>query len=209
MYTAVNAPAALAAFIADVEELVDEHLDSKSAARGVEARLAPLVRDPGWLADQYREADASKYRTHLIAVAPSRRFSVLSLVWLPGQVTAVHDHITWCVVGVLQGKEREQRYGLRQGTDTDRWLVPLENTELEPGSCSVLIPPEENIHQVRNAGESLAISIHVYGADIAQWGSSINQCFDDLPIRSGDETGIEIPWRRSRLLDTQPPEKRR
>jgi len=140
----------------------------------------------------------------LIAVAPSRRFSVLSLVWLPGQVTAIHDHISWCVVGVLQGKEREQRYGLRQGAGTSRWLVPLETTELEPASCSVLIPPEENIHRVRNAGESLAISIHVYGADIAVWGSSINQCFDDLPIRSGDEAGIAIPWRQTRLLDTPP-----
>jgi predicted metal-dependent enzyme (double-stranded beta helix superfamily) len=199
MYTAVNTPNALADFIEDIERLLDAVPDPQPVVRGVEARLAPLLFDPGWLTEEYREADAARYRTHLIAVAPSRRFSVLSLVWLPGQVTPIHDHITWCVVGVLQGKEREHLYGLRQGPDTDRWLVPLQTTELDPGNRSVLIPPEENIHQVCNAGNSLAISIHVYGADIAVWGSSINQCFDELPIRAGDDTGIAIPWRQTRL----------
>ena len=198
MYAVSNMPAALAGFIDDVERLFFGLAGTESVARGVQARLPALLRDSSWLAAEYREADPAHYRTHLLAVAPSQRFSVLALVWLPGQVTAIHDHITWCVVGVLQGIEREQRYGLRQSQESGRWLLPLETTELGCGSCSSLVPPEENIHQVRNAGETLAISIHVYGADISVWGSSINQCFDDLPVRPGDGTGVAIPWRRSR-----------
>src|SRR5271165_5748283 len=103
MYAASNMPAELAGFIHDVERLHSGLPATEMVARGVQAGLPTLLRDPSWLAAEYREADPEHYRTHLLAVAPSRRFSVLSLVWLPGQVTAIHDHITWCVVGVLQG----------------------------------------------------------------------------------------------------------
>lgn len=192
-------PATLAAFIGDVETLVARETQPERVARGVQARVPKLLSDPGWLAPEYRQPDPIHYRCHVVAVAPSRRFSVLSLVWLPGQATLIHDHIAWCAVGVLQGLEREQRYNLRQAPDGSRHLVPLEVTELPAGHCSILVPPEENIHQVRNAGDTLAISIHVYGADLSIWGSSINQCFDDLPIRAGDHSGVSVPWRQTRL----------
>jgi 3-mercaptopropionate dioxygenase len=187
MYAASNVPAALAGFIDDVERSFSAQSDTESGVRGVQARLHSLLRDPSWLAAEYREADPVRYRTHLLAVAPSRRFSVLSLVWLPGQVTAIHDHITWCVVGVLQGIEREQRYGLRQGPQSGRWLLPQETTELGRGSCSSLVPPEENIHQVRNAGETLAISIRPpYPA--GRWDRRSHSVAPE-PRRPGDRAG--------------------
>jgi predicted metal-dependent enzyme (double-stranded beta helix superfamily) len=122
----------------------------------------------------------------------------MSLVWLPGQFTPIHDHISWCVVGVMEGLEFEQRYALRQGPEGDRWLVPLEGTTLPVRHTSILVPPDENIHQVRNAGDTLAISLHVYGADLQIWGTSINQCFDAVPVRTGDLSGECVPWRPTR-----------
>jgi predicted metal-dependent enzyme (double-stranded beta helix superfamily) len=44
----------------------------------------------------------------------------------------------------------------------------------------------EDIHDVTAAGDTPTISIHVYGADIEQLGSSIDRRFDDWPIRGGD-----------------------
>lgn len=192
--------AGLASFVADVEALVAIEQDPDLIAAGVRTRLARLLADREFLAPCYREPDPAHYRSHLLAVAPSRRFSVVSLVWLPGQITPIHDHICWCVVGVLQGLEREQRYSLHEGKDGERWLVPLADEAVAPGSTCALVPPTENIHQVRNAGDTLAISIHVYGDDIGLYGSSINQCFDELPIRLGDVAGAPVAWRRTRTL---------
>jgi 3-mercaptopropionate dioxygenase len=188
----------LAAFVEDLERLVSAEPDARRVALGVQERLAALLSIPGFLPPESREPDPTCYRSHLLAVAPSRRFSVLSLVWLPGQITSIHDHISWCVVGVLEGLECEQRYALRQSPEGDRWLVPLEKTTLPVGHTSILVPPEENLHQVRNAGDMLAISLHVYGADLEVWGTSINQCFDTLPVRHGDLSGECVPWRPAR-----------
>ena len=46
------------------------------------------------------------------------------------------------------------------------------------------MPPDENIHKVANGGDHgdvLTISMHVYGANIALLGSSINEVFE-LPV---------------------------
>jgi predicted metal-dependent enzyme (double-stranded beta helix superfamily) len=102
------------------------------------------------------------------------------------------------VVGVLRGVEHEQRYGLRVDEAGEHFLVLESDETLTAGHTCALIPPEENIHQVRNAGDDVAISLHVYGADIGVYGSSINQCFDELLVRRQDARGTPVAWRRIR-----------
>lgn len=186
----------LASFVEDIEHVVAREMDPHPIAAAVQARLPELLADPSFLTPEFREPWPDRYRSHLLVVAPSKRFSVVSMIWMPGQVTPIHDHICWCVVGVMQGLERERRYSLHEDNGGGRWLVPLDEDTVTPGHTCALIPPDENIHQVRNAGDSLAISIHVYGEDIGVYGSSINQCFGELPIREGDTSGAPVAWRR-------------
>jgi predicted metal-dependent enzyme (double-stranded beta helix superfamily) len=186
----------LSTFVADIEALVAVEREPHRIASGVQARLPRLLANPIFLAPEYREPWPDRYRPHLLAIAPSGRFSVVALVWLPGQITPIHDHICWCVVGVLQGLERERRYTLHEDATGARWLVPLAEEAVAPGHTCALVPPDENIHQVRNAGDGLAISIHVYGDDLTAHPSSINQCFDEVPIRPGDLSGSAVAWRR-------------
>jgi predicted metal-dependent enzyme (double-stranded beta helix superfamily) len=191
----IQVPTALETFITEVETLLAAESEPHRVTDGVRRRLAHLLESPDFLPPEQREPDPEHYRTHLLAIAPSRKFSVVALIWLPGQVTPIHDHICWCCVGVLQGLEHEQRYTLRENGAGEQWLAPLAVDVLTAGHTCALVPPDENIHQVRNAGEDLAISIHVYGDDLAIWGSSINQCFDGLPVRD-DLSGAAVAWRR-------------
>ncbi len=207
MISVPKSQTALRTFIDEVEALIASEADPHRITDGVRRRLATLLQFPEFLAPEQREPDPGHYRTHLLAVAPSRKFSVVALVWLPGQITPIHDHICWCCVGVLQGLEHEQRYSLHQATQDEsrdesgnQWLVPLDVDVLTAGHTCELVPPEENIHQVRNAGDDLAISIHVYGDDLDVWGSSINQCFDALPVRD-DRSGAPVAWRRVKGSD--------
>jgi 3-mercaptopropionate dioxygenase len=41
--------------------------------------------------------------------------------------------------------------------------------------------PPGDIHRVRNIGDDVAISMHVYGADISRLGSSVRRVYD-LPL---------------------------
>jgi 3-mercaptopropionate dioxygenase len=91
-------------------------------------------------------------------------------------VTPIHDHLSWCVVGVHQGEEAEVRYRLVD----DAYLVEQGRRSSPTGSVDGLLPPGD-IHLVRNAGPGTAISLHVYGADLHNGPSSIRRTYD-LPI---------------------------
>ena len=53
------------------------------------------------------------------------------------------------------------------------------------GHVEALEPPGD-IHAVTAGGRDIAISIHVYGADISALGSSIHRRYDELPILPAD-----------------------
>lgn len=128
------------------------------------------------LAPEQRTGDPGGYVNHTLHVEPDGSFSIIALVWLPGQVTPIHDHLTWCVFAVLQGVEREELFTLR----TDH-LTRAGVAENHVGEVSGFAPPGD-IHRVRNAGPDTAISLHVYGTDLSRVESSVRRRYD-LPVR--------------------------
>ena len=130
------------------------------------------------------EPDADHYRQHILHVDPAGRFSVVALVWLPGHETPIHDHVAWCVAGVLTGRELEHRY--------DRLAVPRGRTTLRTGATVVndtgevsVLTSGPDIHQVTCASSGKTISIHVYGADITRNGTSIQLTYDPKLVDAG------------------------
>jgi len=145
-------------------------------------RLRALLAQDGWLAPEHREPDPDRYRQHLLYVSPERTVSIVALVWLPGQTTPIHDHVSWCVVGVYEGRERETRYRAVEAGG-ERYLEEAGSIEADPGHVEVIVPSVEDIHAVTAVSEGATISIHVYGADIEARGTSIYRRFDDWPVR--------------------------
>jgi 3-mercaptopropionate dioxygenase len=134
---------------------------------------------PEILTAEQRYGDPQGYRSHLLHAELDGSFSVSALVWRPGQATAIHDHVTWCVFGVIQGDEYEERYVLRE----DGWLE-LDGTSVNAtGDVAGLAPPGD-IHRVRNVGVDTAISLHIYGTDLSRLGSSIRRVYDN-PVVAG------------------------
>jgi 3-mercaptopropionate dioxygenase len=173
--TALAGHPAFAAFVRAADASVQH-------PHAVARHLRTLVAADGWLAPADRAPGAETYRQHLLHVSPCRRLSVVALVWLPGQTTAIHDHVSWCVVGVHRGVEREERYDV-VATPTGPVLRPAGSVLAPRGHVETLIPPDGDIHAVTAAGRETAISIHVYGADIERLGSSIHRRYDDLPVQ--------------------------
>jgi predicted metal-dependent enzyme (double-stranded beta helix superfamily) len=126
-----------------------------------------------------RERDGSPdgYVCHILHTEPDGAFSVCGLVWRPGQVTPIHDHVTWCVLGVLQGVEYEELFALSASGEQ---LEELGTSSNHVGEVAGFAPPGD-IHRVRNCGDDIAISLHVYGADIDRLGSSVRRIYD-LPV---------------------------
>jgi 3-mercaptopropionate dioxygenase len=155
------------------------HADWQQTAALTAEALRTHLPGPGILNPQERAGDPDSYVSHLLHTEPDGSFSVCALVWRPGQITPVHDHVTWCVFGVLQGTEYEELYALRDGGTR---LEEVGRNANSTGEVSGFAPPGD-IHRVRNIGDGIAISLHVYGADITRLGSSVRRVYD-LPLVS-------------------------
>jgi 3-mercaptopropionate dioxygenase len=125
------------------------------------------------LSPDQRRGRADGYEQHVLHVEPDGSFSIVGLVWRPGQSTPIHDHVSWCVVAVLAGVEHEVIYEARKD---GRQVVALETATNPAGTVCGIAPPGD-IHRVWNGGDEIAISLHVYGADIGELGSSIRRCY--------------------------------
>lgn len=176
------------AFIDEVETLRRRAASDADLVPKISRRLASLNRSARWLPAEARGSVDDGYAQHVLYVSKDGGLSIAALVWKAGQMTPIHNHVAWCVVGVYEGTERETRYRLEPG-DGSPYLIQTEMRDNCAGGAGGTLADGCDIHSVANAGGSLAISIHVYGADLHRLGSSINRRFDHLPIRQAALSG--------------------
>ena len=168
----------LAELTTAVRSVVSRHADWRETARLVARELERNLPSPGVLTPEQRRGDPKGYRSYPLHTEPDGSFSIVALVWRPGQVTRVHDHVTWCVFGVIQGVEHEELFRLDEEQDV---LVEAGTNDNEAGDVSGFAPPGD-IHRVRNAGGDTAISIHIYGTDVSRIGSSVRRYYDQPEV---------------------------
>ncbi len=187
----------LANFISRMNDLVENNHEPAYIAAETADHLTELLKHPEFLEERYREPDPKRYRQHVVHVHEEGLYSIVSLVWKPGQETPIHDHRCWCVVGVLQGRELETRYDLHT-EGSAKVLVEAHNLHYTPGQVCALVPPDEDIHKVANDSEdsdTLTISMHIYGANIAVLGTSINEIFKEPVVASAAQGSVPVSWR--------------
>ena len=172
---------AISAMTAEIREVVSQRMSEPETGAGVADVLSRWITRSDLLHPENREGDPESYCQHILHVEPDGSFSVVCLVWLPHQVTPIHDHVSWCVVGVHEGEEAEERF--RVGGDSGESHLELEGTGVNPEGLVVWLSPPGDIHRVRNTGDGKTISLHVYGADISVLRTSIRHEYD-LPIKS-------------------------
>ena len=165
-------------FVTAIRAEVRRGLDWPQTADCVARALRAALPDPAAiLPAPLRRGDPAGYQSHLLYAEPDGSFSLSAMVWLPGQQTIIHDHVAWCVTAVLQGREYEEIFALADGGRALRLAAHNVNSA---GAVSGFAPPGD-IHRVRNTGDTVAISMHVYGADISRLGNSIRREYT-LPI---------------------------
>jgi 3-mercaptopropionate dioxygenase len=79
----------------------------RETARIVADELERHLPSPDVLKAEQRVGDPDRSQSHLLHSEPGGSFSIVALVWRPRQMTPIHDHVTWCVYGVIQGTEYE------------------------------------------------------------------------------------------------------
>jgi predicted metal-dependent enzyme (double-stranded beta helix superfamily) len=167
--TQIRPSARLSPLVAGIRDAVDAHADWHETAQLVAAQLRAHLPTVDVLTAEQRLGSPDGYTAHNLHVEPDGSFSIVGLVWRPGQITRIHDHVTWCVLGVIQGAEHEELF--------DAELRLIGESDNHVGHVSGFAPPGD-IHRVHNTADETAISIHVYGTDVTRVGSSARRYYD-------------------------------
>lgn len=158
----------LADYVGDVERVLDRMPSTPLKVKEISALTTRLSQDGSWLAPEFRASRADCYARHLLHRDRQNRFVVLSLVWLPGQGTPIHDHSCWGVMGILEGSLEEVAYErLDDGTRAGHAeLSEIGGHQVHARSTSYLLPPYREIHRIGNNTNAPTVSLHIYGRDI-------------------------------------------
>lgn len=167
-------------FIHDMTGLVATEPDQATLFDRGSRLIGRLVRDPESVPERYRRPAVGGRRPGGGSYALHRGpgLSVASVVWEPGSHVGPHDHHTWGMIGVMGNAIQETRFRrvddrAREGHATlekDRAVL------VKPGEVSLLIPDEDEIHQLDNFSDRPTVEIHVYGRDLV----GLERCRYDL-----------------------------
>lgn len=142
--------------------------NDETCCRKVMDALVGLIGEGLDLDPRFLEPTPDRYARRLLHRDPAGRYTVIAMIWGPGQGTPLHDHAgIWCVEGVYRGHLNVTSYSVRGGDPESGVVQFAVEAEITAGvgEAGALIPPFEH-HVLMNADTTPSVTIHVYGGDM-------------------------------------------
>ena len=98
-------------FAKDVDTIVRKYPNESEVLRQIKPLLEKLIRSNGSVSAEAFTPRKDRFAMNLIHMPRDEMFSIIGGVWHPGQTTPIHDHLTWALIGVYDGEEREALSG--------------------------------------------------------------------------------------------------
>jgi hypothetical protein len=97
--------------------------------------------------------------------SPDKSFILLCYLWDSRQLSPIHDHGAWGIIGPVLHPLREIKY---QRLDDDRIegyaeLKQVSDTVINPGKTGIVLPLNKGIHQTGAVDDRLTIAVGLYG----------------------------------------------
>jgi len=167
---------AIAALAADITAACGQ--PHAEMAAGIKAALARVVREPDLLTAEQRLPQPGCYARHVLHSDIAGRFTILAIIWGPGQFSPAHAHHTWCGYAVYDGPLEEKLFRFNPEQSNAEFI----RTEPRlPGYSCFGGPGLDQIHRLGNSRREPAISIHAYGVERACIATHVNRVVDVAP----------------------------
>jgi predicted metal-dependent enzyme (double-stranded beta helix superfamily) len=132
--------------------------------QGVRQALEGAINDhPGFLPAHLLATKGGSYARRELHTDRDGKFSILAMVWAPGQGTPLHDHGgLWVVEAVYEGRMNVANYeylGLDCGLHQ---FAIVDAREDNAGDSDYRLPPSEH-HILMNKSQQPSVTIHVFG----------------------------------------------
>ncbi len=163
-------------FAKDIETIVRKYSNEPEILQHIKPLLEKLLQTESVPAEAFTPRK-DRFAMNLLHMPQDEAFSVIGGVWYPGQTTPIHDHLTWALIGVYDGEEREALFR-RNDDGSNPKVAALEKISQRINTKGhVTVLGHRGIHRVDNVSDRPTTSIHVYGRDI---GSAERHSYDPV-----------------------------
>ena len=155
---------AVAELVTKMKKACAAHDNPDEIVTAVASAAKALAANKSWVKPEYFECDKVQgMGITILNEELDHSILVETVAWLPGRGVAPHDHQTWGVVTGIEGEEVNVNWQrLDDGRNPDfAELEIIEERQICNGDVVPLLP--DDIHSVRNEGETTSLSLHVYG----------------------------------------------
>lgn len=155
-------------FLVQAEEAVRTGRSESEVLRRIRPLMAELLETQNSVPDVAFKPRKDRFANSLIYMPDDKAFSVNGAVWLPGQTTPIHDHLTWAVVGLYEGEERESIFRRTDDGSNPRVARLEKVSERINSKGHITTLGSSGIHRIDNVSVKPSLSIHMYGLDIGK-----------------------------------------
>jgi predicted metal-dependent enzyme (double-stranded beta helix superfamily) len=153
-------------FIHEVKGILAEDGSSESGLERIAGRMRELARHPE-LAGEEPSGNIHTGSQSRPLYEDESGLTLVRAFFGPEQMTPIHSHGSWGVVGVYQGRDQYQVWRrVDDGTGAGVAQVELvEERILEAGDAAVLPPPPQDIHAQRGYDGEPTLEYVLFGAN--------------------------------------------
>ncbi|MBD2731217.1 hypothetical protein H6G96_34115 [Nostoc sp. FACHB-892] len=161
-------------FVAIAKEIISSTEHNRTETLNIlEPHFAALLKKENWLPKPFTQPNPDSglgqgIGQWLLYRSQERVLTIFSLVIPPDAITPVHDHLSWGLVGLYQGKQEETVYCRVDNGELEgrAQLETVGTYQVKTGDIYHLLPPDNDIHSVKAITLfAPSISIHVMGND--------------------------------------------
>jgi predicted metal-dependent enzyme (double-stranded beta helix superfamily) len=155
-----------------IDEIDTAYADGATMGERIVAALEQAAAQKNLLNAEQREPQAGCYARHPIYGDPAGRFTIIAIVWGPGQFSPIHAHHAWCAYAVCESVLEETLYAWDHESGRAQ---PARTAVRSPGYGCYADAGLDQIHRLGNARTEPAISLHVYGVERERVGTHVNR----------------------------------
>lgn len=139
----------------------------EAAVQRVRRCLESAIKMGGdFLPAKFRQPASDGYARRVVYADPGGSFTIMAMVWGPGQGTPLHDHDgLWVVECVYTGSIQVVNYDYSGVKDGLHQFAMDTVSVAEKGESDYRMPPFEH-HEIANASDDIAITLHVFGGQM-------------------------------------------
>src|SRR5438128_3268888 len=166
MYTVQQERYALLEFIKDVDVAVKGYSSESEILLHLKPVLERLVSSAASIPAKAVTPRKDRFAMNLLQMPEDEAYSIIGGIWNPGQTTAIQDHLTWALIGVYEGEEREALFRRTDDGSNPKLAKIQQVSERVHKKGHVTVLGHTGIHRVDNISLKPTLSVHVYGRDI-------------------------------------------